>query len=282
MSVLEQIVLGFQSLGYALRQIARPSLWTPWLFVLAVQIAALAFLWGFAHPAVSWLAAPLLRRVAGEDALHYPALFLHLPALYGPADLLVGALLGAVAAGASTALFGAWFAGQPLRASQGLRRAASRAAALVIANLPATLFLFGFTALLDRPLSNPDAPGLLLRSAPLITFVVAVVLQGWFLWVNPLLMLGRRGLVETFALLGETARHGLWTGLTLAILATLPLLPIQFLLGAADRIVDQGTPETVGWLLVLQTLIALVSAFALTGASALAYQSIVGPALEDA
>jgi hypothetical protein len=37
----------------------------------------------------------------------------------------------------------------------------------------------------------------------------------------------------------------------------------------------------VGWLVLLQTGIALVTAFVLTGSSVIAYQSLVGPALED-
>jgi hypothetical protein len=282
MSMLEQIVLAFRSLGYALRQIARPSLWVPWLPVLALQAAVLVGLWGFAHPAVSWLMAPLLVRIAGEPTLHYPDFFLRLPALYAKADVAITVLVGAVAAGASTALFGAWFAGQPLPASQGLRRALSRAGALVAANLPVSLLLLGFGALVERGLSSPDTPGIVVRLAPLFTIGLAVLLQAWFLWVNALIMLGRRSLLETFASLRDTAHHGIWTALTLALAATLPLLPTQLLVSAADRIVDHGTPETVGWLMAAQMLIALLGAFAVTGGTALAYQSIIGPALEDA
>jgi hypothetical protein len=49
----------------------------------------------------------------------------------------------------------------------------------------------------------------------------------------------------------------------------------------AEQIAARGTPELVGWLLVLQALIALVTGFVLTGGSVLAYQSLIRPGLED-
>ncbi|HET9327227.1 MAG TPA: hypothetical protein VFQ05_10665 [Candidatus Eisenbacteria bacterium] len=281
MSALEQIVLAFQSLAHAIREIFRPSLWVPWLAVLAVQLLVIGSLWWFAHPAVSWLLAPVLERLAGESALRYPNIFQLMPELYARADVLIAILVGAIAGGASTTLFAAVFAGQPLLAGQGLRRALSRALPLVLANLPLSLLLLGFSFGLEWWLAERDGPALIARLAPILTIGLAVMLQALFLWVNPLLMLGRLSLIETLASLPRAASHGAWAALTMAAAASIPLLPVQMLAHGSNRIVSHGTPEMVGWLVVMQALIAIVTAFVLTGGSVLAYQSLVGPALEE-
>ena len=274
-------MLAFQALAHALRQLFRPSLWAPWLVVWVLQLAVIAGLWWFAHPAISWLAAPVIQALAGENALRYPNIFRLMPALYARADLVIGALVGAVATGASTALFGAWFAGRPLRVREGLRRGLSRSVALICANLPLSLLLLGFSYGLDWWLEEREGPAAVRRLAPLLTLGMAVFLQAFFLWVTPLLMLGGRGLVAALASLPRAAASGMWTALTLAFAATVPLLPFQMLARASDQIVERGTPEMVGWLVAAQAGIALATAFVLTGGSALAYQTLVGPALEE-
>ena len=60
MNVIEQVMLGWQCLRYASRQLLSPALWAPWLMVGGVEALALAALWWFAHPWVSWLMAPML------------------------------------------------------------------------------------------------------------------------------------------------------------------------------------------------------------------------------
>ncbi len=281
MSALEQIVLAFQGLAHALKLMLRPALWAPWLPVLALELGVIGGLWWFAHPALSWLVAPWLQRALGEEALHYPSLFRLMPGLCARANLLIGSLAGAVAMGASTALFGAWFHGRPLPPREGLRRGLRRAGALIVANLPATLLGLGFSLGLEFVLERRGGPAILVRALPLLTFSVSVALQAFFLWVNPLLMLGQRSLGDVWASLREAARIAPWTALTLSGLAALPRLPIQLATRAPGRIIDHATPESVGWLMVAQTLIVLVTAFALTGGSALAYQGWVGPTLDE-
>src|SRR6185369_1442642 len=157
------------SLAYAFRQILQVPLWVPWLALGALQLAVIGGLWWFAHPTISWLLAPAVRAMAGEDALHYPNLFRWLPELYGRFDLVVGALAGAVVTGQSTALFAAWFSGQPLRPEEGMRRGVSRAGALILANLPLTLLVLGLSSVFNGWLEHRQGPALLIRVAPLVT-----------------------------------------------------------------------------------------------------------------
>jgi hypothetical protein len=281
MNPLEQIVLAFESIAHAIREMFRPLLWMPWLVVLVLQLSVIVALWWFAHPAFSWVMAPVLTAIAGESALHYPTIFRLMPELYARVDVVIGILVGTVMAGMSTALFGARFSGRPLRAGEGVRSAWSRAGALILGNLPLSLLLIGFSRGLDWWLVEREGPALIARLAPILTVGVAVVLQALFVWVNPLLMIGRYSLFETLKSLPRAASHGAWTALTLAAAATMPLLPTQLLVGGSEQFARHGTPEMVGWLVILQAGIALVTGFVLTGGSVVAYQSLVGPELAE-
>src|SRR5262249_12985900 len=177
------------------------------------------------------------------------------PDLYARADLAISVLVGSIAAGASTALFGMWFAGRHAPAREGLRRALPRAVTLILANLPLTLLLLGFSYGLDWWLQEREGPDIVRRLAPLLTLGAAVLLQAFFLWVNPLLMLGNRGLFDTIATLPFVAARSMWAAMTLAVAATIPIFPIQVLARASDRIVERGSPELLGWLIVVATAV---------------------------
>src|SRR5262245_66441256 len=127
----------------------RRRLWTPWLAVLGLELLVIVGIWWFAHPAWSWLVAPAIHVLAGENALHYPNIFRLMPDLYARADLAISMVVGSVVAGASTVLFGAWFSGRPLPAGEGLRRALRRAVAPVLGKLPLALRMLGFSFGLD-------------------------------------------------------------------------------------------------------------------------------------
>ena len=111
MNPIEQVSLAWLALGRTLRQAWRPALWAPWLLLGAVEVGVVVLIWGYAHPAVSWVMAPLLRNWAGEDALHYPNVLRRLPVLFGGLDLVIGAILGSIMIGAATLLFAERFRG---------------------------------------------------------------------------------------------------------------------------------------------------------------------------
>lgn len=121
MSPIEQFALGLQALRFTLMEWTRAKLWAPFLGPFVVQIAlVVAFAWT-AHPLLSWALAPIVARLVGANALHYPELFRRLPELVLRADLLVTLTAGALATGAGTRLFAQAFSGRPpdLRAADG-------------------------------------------------------------------------------------------------------------------------------------------------------------------
>ncbi len=155
MNLFEQFALGLQSLWFTLRECGRARLWAPFLVPFLVQCAGIGLLAMTAHPLLSWLLAPIVVRLAGADALHYPGLFVHLPDLALTADLLVVSTLGALATGAATRLFASVFEGRTPSLREAWSETARRAWALVLAQLPVTLLLVGIGFALDAFAAEP-------------------------------------------------------------------------------------------------------------------------------
>jgi hypothetical protein len=273
MKLLEQLALAGQALWLTARELRTGRLWAPWLVLGALQCAVLLALLGFAHPLLAWAVAPFVRAIGGEPALHYPGFYRALPFLYSRADLVVGALAGAVATGWSTRLFAARWHRETLPPGGAWAETAPRTLTLVLAQLPFQLLVLLFTGLLDRALAGQG--GLVRRLGHFATLGGVAGLQALFLYLPALVVLERRGLWSALAGLPRTWARGFWAALLLGLVALLPLLPLAGLERGSGLLVDRGAPELVGWVTVMQMLLGLAVAFLLAGSSTLVYLGAV-------
>lgn len=269
MNPSEQVALAWQSLRRTAALMPRAALWAPWVVVAAIQAAVLASLWWFAHPLLSRVMAPLVARMAGPDALHYPEVFIHLPNLYSQIDLLVVAIPGSVMLGAATRLFAQAHMGRTPTVGGALREALARAVPLVVIHAPFNLLLFAFTSGVSFVVGGRG--GLVVAAAFMFVILGSVILQSLFLFVTALYMLGRHSIRQTFAGLGQTWRHGFWSALTLGVLLLVPLLPLHVISGQTAVIVARGTPEISGTLVALQMVVTLLVGFLLAGSATLVF-----------
>jgi hypothetical protein len=274
-SPFEQLAVAWQALLRALRAMIRGGLWVPFLWLGLCEVLVLLALVGFAHPAVSWFMAPVLQRLGGAATLRYPNVFRILPALYGRADLAIGAVFGSIAVGAATWLFAEHFRGATTPAGEGLRRGFGRAVPLVLVNLPFNLLVAALAFGLEAWVAHRGSGGLVPRLASAIILGGSILLQALFFYVNALVMLEGRSVWGALSGLPETWARGFWAALLLGLVLALPLLPLQYLSNRANVIVERGTPELVGWLVAAQAAVSLALWFLLAGSATLAYLSLV-------
>ena len=271
MSPSEQIALAWEGFMRTLRLVKKAQLWLPWLVLGIGESVVLLLIWWFAHPTVSALMAPLVQAIGGEDALHYPDIFSHMPGLYARADMVIVATLGAVMLGASTRLFADAHTGAPLRAGNAIWGALRRMLTLVIVLLPFNLLLAGLSFGLGVALADQGV--LVQRAGYVFGLGASIVLQGFFLYVSQLVMLERRGVKRTLAAMSRTWRHGFLAAIVLGSLFLLPLLPLHLLSGQTARIVDRGSPDLIGIMVFAQIVVALAAGFLLNGSATLVYLS---------
>lgn len=269
MNPFEQIALAWQSLGHALRRLLRPRLWVPWLALGLIQTGLLVKLAFAAHPWVSPFFAPLVVRLAGERALHYPDLFLALPGLYSRIDLVIAALPGAIVFGAATALFRDVGLGRTPRPGAALALALRRAPALILAQLPFHLLAAGWAAGVAALAAGRG--GLVVPAAYLLALGGSLLFQTLFLYASAFVVIEGRGTLATLAALPHGWRQGCWAALTLSVLLVLPLLPLHLLSGAGSVIAARGRPELLAVMTFAQLVIALITSFLLYGSAALVF-----------
>jgi hypothetical protein len=281
MSVLEQVALAWGAVLRTLGALRRPATWAPWLALGAVQLAALALLWNVAHPWISAWLAPLVVRLVGERALHYPDLFAELPSLYATADLAISLVLGSLAVGAATRLFADAFAARPPRASAALAEASRRAPALILSQLPFHLIAlglaFGVGGWMDR--AQHSLMVRLLGNAVVIGGTVLA--QTLFFYVAALVVLEDRGALDALRELPRTWSRGFWAALFLGLLLLAALMPIQFIQDRASLLASRGQPELVVALAGVQIAITLLVWCVLSGGATLVYLVQIAPE-EDA
>jgi hypothetical protein len=276
MNPIEQLALAWECLRHAVDQLRRPTIWVPWLVLGAAEIAAVLACAGFAHPALSWLIAPLLLQVGGERALHYPAIFRMLPMLFARADLVIGLLLGSLVTGVATALFAVRYAAEAAPRDLWLR-ALGKAPALVMVSVPAALLTLALSAWLAAFTAGGGRVALVVGVAG---FGVGLVIQAWFVFAVPYVVLGGRGWIGALAGLPRAAARGIVGALLLPAIAAAPALPFQQLARVGDLIVDRR-PELMVAVMCGQIAAALLGAALLTGSVTLLFQSAVEPPMRE-
>ena len=277
MSFFEQVALGWQALLRTVARVGKPGPWAPLAILGACELAAIALLAWFAHPAVSWFMAPLLRRAGGAELLHYPNVLRALPGLYGRVDVVLGATVGAVAVGAATRIFANQLRGRPEGVVAALGAAARRAVALVVVGLPFNLLVFALTSGLGWLIAHRQSGGLVHRLSDFIVLAGSVVFQSLFFYVTCDVMLAGRGVLAALRDVPHAAARGFWAALVIGTLLALPLLPLQLLAAQSARLVDRGAPELVAWLMAAEAAASLLLWFALAGSATLVYLTAVNP-----
>ena len=268
-----QVALAAEGLWRALLRAGSGRTWAPWLALGALQAAVLLVLPRFAHPLLSPVLLPFVRGTSGEGALHYPAFYAALPAVYARADLVVTAVAGALAAGWSASLFAATWRGRGPDPGAAWAEAAPRALALVVGLLPLWLLAGFFATAVPQAVASQG--GLVRRAAAVASLGGTALAQALFLFVPALAVLEGRGVAGTFAALPRAWARGFWAALLLGAALALAGLPFARLDRVAGLLVDRHRPEWVTALVGAALVARLVLSFLFSGAATLVYLGAV-------
>lgn len=270
MNGFEQVALGGVCLARGLRAGFRPERWGAWLPLLLARLAIVTALAACAHPALSWAMAPLLRALAGEDALRYPQAFAHLAPFAARADLLAWALIGLPCAGRATRAFAA-ACGAPVPRVRG---AVPEALLLIAAGLPAVLFVaatqtglgvlagFRMSAISRLLVQQAGAAAIITVQAATLYVVAEIVLRG----ANAL---------EALAAIPRSLTAGFLPALVVLVLLALLLVPFAVLAPAAAAGRWHDLPEAAVVVAALRAVAATLVAIAATAAATLAWLAVL-------
>jgi hypothetical protein len=238
--------------------VARPALWVPFLTIAAVQGAALALLVSFHQPSLQSLGVPLVRLLGGDDAVHYPALFVRLPLMYSRADMVLSVLVGSLAYGAATLLFARRFGFEDGEAAT--RAALRRAPALFLITAITVLALWGLGKVVELVPRDLLLGNRLVRWGTRGGFLCSqILIQSLMAYGTAWVMLEGH---SAFPALRDSVRVTVRTFLPTVLLVAIPLLllyPLNYLAQRVDLVVLKLRPEGIIW--VLSAYIASVTLF---------------------
>ncbi|MFQ5650656.1 MAG: hypothetical protein ACE5IY_12005 [bacterium] len=231
-----------------------------------VQIAFILMLMNCAYPPFSSFLVPLMTRLFGEAAIHYPNNFLVLPAMFFWVNLVLSGLIGIILVGTATDLFSNTYKKKAINLGESLRVMLANYAILFLIWMVETAVLVGIflgvPALLEKMAFFAERGDLTLQVA---ASLVAIVVGAVFVYTTALVVLDRRG---AFGALGQSlslfAKHPVITILLFAI-PNLIRMPVDLLSGKTRFLITKFNPEMVGIVLVLSILISVFSNYLLIG-----------------
>jgi hypothetical protein len=268
MGLVEQFNALFWGWLEMLRALRRGVALAPLLVYSAAQALVLVAVVLFAYPPFSAVAAPLLERLFGPQALHYPNNLFVARAAVGQADLLMSVLLGPLTLGAAVVLFAGFYTGSRERVGTAFRWSAASYVPLLGVTALTTALSQGAArlpvALWGHLADESPTRFRLLRMA---TVAVVLAIQALFVYAVPAIAAGRvrfgAGLAGSLRL---AVRQPLTTYLVVAVPAALELLP-AWLARQSHVIATRLSPEALIAVMVLWIAVILAAGYAAAGAA---------------
>lgn len=244
--MLRQIALALSSFWDGIKSLVRARLVAPIALYALAQALYLAIIVNFHLPVLAGVMAPVVRILGGGAAVHYPQLFVAMPAIFNKGSLLIGAILGAYVWGVAVIAIANRFgraSGSPWR--DALRRFPH----LFLAQLPVVLIVLATFFLTEVALAGADVKGNAKRLMLYGPIPFGILVESIFLFAPIAVVLEGRSAASAIA-----RSFGIWRSNGLAALlivglTTLPHIPTYWVLQRSATLVSRFSPETI--LLVL-------------------------------
>lgn len=270
MNPLEPLALGVEAMRRAMLELRSPPRGRDWaLFAIALAVIVLALAYA-AHPALSWLLAPLLEASNLPGVLRYPEHFEALPVLtrraLGAAMLLVVPVLAALTMLEARARW----RGEPAPRWSEQR---SRIPAFLVVALPVLLTIGALHAALPL-LEQVRLSSLTRRALPLAVGAITWVLHASGAWLLPRVALARLSPLDAWREWPRQIQRGLAPAMVVTGTLTLVVLPLDTAMNAAAAWIARGAPEfVIAWALV-RVLGMVVASWVLAMSMALLHEAV--------
>jgi hypothetical protein len=254
------------------------------LFFLPQALLLGSLLGGLMHfhlASLSPVWVPIVQRIAGEDALHYPRFFEELPAVYGALEAIVLGVACSLGWAAFVHALPRLFEGDAPHARASARAALRRTPAVWAVFVPLALLQAGALVFVEhlRGEDIADSPRLF-GLAQLVCSGVVLLPQILTLYVLPSLMLGKQSVFRALALSISLATRNFWTTAGFILVPRLAEAPIRAFtqnLPSWYGIID---PDATGLLVALRALISVAAMLLTLAASGRLYLHAFGGADE--
>ena len=262
-SQFRNFVLSWKSCFASMRH---AKIFLPFIIYAGLQIGFIVMLMFFAYPPFAAFFAPIIMKLFGEPALHYPNNFLVLPSLFFWVNLLLSGLLGILLIGATTRLFSSTYRAKSVSLGDGLRGTFPDYALLLLVWIVETACLLavfmGVPRLLGKIAFLANRGALPIQ---LLTSLAAIVVGALFVYTTALIVLEKAGPIRAIARsLSLFAKYPVITILLIAI-PNFIRMPIDLLSGKTQFLITKFNPEIVAGVLIMSVLLSIFTNYFLVG-----------------
>jgi hypothetical protein len=263
MTLYRSLAVAGWALQSALRQVAKPALWLPFLLIALLQIAGLEAFLAFYRSGVSIVALPLVRWLGGDAATHYPTFYVFLPVFFARWDTLLAVFAASLTTGAAVLLFARTYGeGTPSPWSTAARRYLALAGiALISALLSLAVFIPG-----EQTIHRVAGDRMLRWLARLGMMGVFVVAESFIIYASVAVVLEGRSFLRSLRDSVGTAAKLFVPTLVVVGIPVLLAFPLDYLTERSDLFLTKFRPELMTGVLFAKILAELVLGFLLVGA----------------
>ncbi len=248
--------------GQCFRSMKNGNTYIPFLIYAVVQVLLLYGLNNFARSPFAVVLVPLVRRLFGEAALHYPNFYMVLASLYSQMNIVLSGLVGIVMVGTATYIFAGGFNNRPVSFGQALGAVMKKYGLLFLIWLMVSAMIFavilGFPYLVAQLLQPSYMLG---RVVEMIGLLLGILTASIFSYTSALIILDNQKLLKTLSTTLAMFKSNAGTTFLLVAIPTLFYFPISYLSRRIDLIVSKFSPEMIVVVLGVGILITFISGY---------------------
>ena len=234
----------------------------PFLIYAILQVALLYSLINFSQSPFSSLLVPIIRKIFGEPALHYPNFYMILTSLYSQINIMLSGIFGIVFVGMATHLFALNFKDNKTSLGEAFKTTMSKYLILfliwVVASVLMLLMIIGLPFVLKEFLQPQYLLG---RIFDIVGLLFGIIVSAMFAYSTVLVVLERKkfsqAISNTFSIFFKNSG----TSFFLVAVPTAFYFPISYLSRRIDIIFSKFSPETMVTVLAVGIFIAFLSSY---------------------
>ena len=272
-----KINLFFSAWGGCLRSMRVIKTFSPFLLYAGLQGVILAILVFFAYPPFSSVLVPLIKKLFGEAALHYPNNFIVLSPLFNQANFILSGIIGIIVIGMATQMFASLYRDQNPSFKNGLQVTLPKYGLLFVVWIVESALILCMVAGLPLLLNKMIHPAYrLMRIIQLGSLLLGILVGAMFAYTSALIILDQRGISKAISgSLSIFSGNALISFFLIAI-PSLFHFPINFLSRKAPLLVTKFAPEVMIVILAVGIVIAIFANYILVGTVTRFYLAVTG------
>ena len=238
----------------------------PFFLYAIIQVLLLFSLLNFATSPFSNLFVPIIRKLFGEPALHYPNFFLILSPLYSQINIILSGFIGIIIIGMATYIFAGTFNGESYKLGQSFKITLPKYGMLFIIWIIETALMFVMIVGVPKLLNSLLQPSYRMSQIfELVGLLLAIAIASIFAYTTVLIILDKQKLFKSIAKTFSIFKKNAVTSFILVALPTLLYFPINYFTRKAPILVTKFSPESIVILLGAGILISFFSSYFMIG-----------------